>query len=103
MNEQTRNAIEMAYSDDIATMQTAIEDLVKAKVLDALEGKREEVAREMMNNTNEEKCCDKLSSKQKKHMDVDDDEDIDEKDLETLRKKKLKKDVLKKLNDSKGK
>lgn len=99
MNEQTRNAIEMAYSADVAGMQSAIEDLVKTKVLDALEGKKQEVAKELMNNTNEEKCCDELSPKQKKEMDVDDDEDIDEKDLKALRKKKLKEEEVEDLEE----
>lgn len=100
MNENSKNAIDLAYNGDIANMQTAIEDAIKDKILTAFEYKRQEVARELM-NTNEAHCCDKkeLSAKQKKEMDVDDDEDIDEKDLKALRTKKLKKEEVEDLEE----
>lgn len=90
MNENSKNAIDMAYDGDIASMQSAIEDVIKDKIASAFEYKKQEIAQQLINN--EEKCCDELSSKQKKEMDVDNDEDIDEKDLAKLRKKKLNKE-----------
>lgn len=105
MTEFTNSAIDYAYNNDVANMQTAIEDSIKEKVMAALEVKRIEIAQNLM-GTNES-CCEKeLSAKQKKEMDVDDDEDIDAKDLEMLRnrKKKLKKEeyVEEKLDASMG-
>lgn len=106
MNENTKQAIEYAYDDDMKNMQTAIEDSIREKIAAAFMVKKAEIAQTLV--TSEDHCCPKeLTSKQKKFMDVDDDEDIDEKDLEKLRKKKkLKKedveDLDEKLNPSMG-
>ena len=97
MNENSKNAIDLAYDGDIASMQSAIEDAIKDKIASAFEYKKQEIAQQLINN--EEKCCDELSSKQKKEMDVDDDEDIDEKDLAALRKKKLNKESVEELQE----
>lgn len=98
MNENSKNAIDLAYEGDVANMQSAIEDAIKDKILSAFEYKKQEIAQNLI-NTNEEKCCDELSSKQKKEMDVDDDEDIDEKDLKALRRKKLNKEEVEELEE----
>lgn len=106
MEENIKQAIDSAFNGDVSGMQAYIDSAIKDKIVDAFELKKQEIAQSLINN--ESHCCDKdkLSAKQKKFMDVDDDQDIDEKDLEALRKKKKVKesyeDLEEKLDASMG-
>lgn len=53
MNENLRNAIDFASSDNITDMQTSIELALQSKIADALEAKRIEVAQSFMQPTSE--------------------------------------------------
>ncbi len=94
MNENIKNAVDFAFSDNVADMQSELENALQYKIINALEAKRIEIAKSLINTNesvdpdeDEEELDEELKGKQHK-LDVNKNKKLDAHDFKLLRKGK---------------